>query len=350
MPSILCRAVGGHAPVAHALLDAYSDGLDFDPSAAQAYFAVHNEFTRLLAVLIELSSGLPARGTELAQLQHTNTLLSPRNLFVHDSSVFTALPSNKGTGRQRIIPRFLPHGIGCLVVLYIAEVVPFVHLLYNAVVQPREASPMLLVNHAGKPWETAAISATLKSLCKQYISTTSNGLPLRTWRQLAVSIDRKLIRPMKAWSTDAEDHTHDLQAGHSTNTAQQHYGLDASMLNQLTQESMAAMLDVSERWHAFWQLRSRFQEDVRELTPTGVSHSSTESTKVFHAVKRQLDTVQEDLRLVKQKLEHSTAQPASRHTGTTTSSRSAAILQRSAMLSSRQLGITVHGLWSRLVR
>lgn len=89
---------------------------------------------------------------------------------------------------------------------------------------------------------------------------------------------------MKARSTDAEDHTHDL---HPTNTAQQHYGLDASMLNQLTQESMAAMLDVSERWHGLWQLRSRFQEDVRELTSTKVSHSSTEFTKVFHTVKRQ---------------------------------------------------------------
>ncbi|CDW97841.1 hypothetical protein [Sporisorium scitamineum] len=43
----------------------------------------------------------------------------------------------------------------------------------------------MLVNHAGKPWDTVATSTMLKSLCKQYISTTTNGLPLHTWWQLA---------------------------------------------------------------------------------------------------------------------------------------------------------------------
>ncbi|SPO26596.1 uncharacterized protein UTRI_10145 [Ustilago trichophora] len=74
LPSILCRAVAGGAPPAHPLMDPYSDELEFDSDAAHAYFAIHNEFTKLLAVLIELGSGLPARGTELLQLQHTNTL------------------------------------------------------------------------------------------------------------------------------------------------------------------------------------------------------------------------------------------------------------------------------------
>ncbi|SPO29581.1 uncharacterized protein UTRI_05403 [Ustilago trichophora] len=245
LPSILCRAVAGGAPAAQPLMDPYSDELEFDTNAARSYFAIHNEFTKLLAVLIELGSGLPARGTELLQLQHTNTLSGPRNLFVHDGRLFTALPSNKGTGRQKIIPRFLPHEVGCLVVLYVCQVVPFVHLLYNSVVKPREASAMLLVDHAGQPWDTNTISKMLQGLCKQYISSTSGGLTMRTWRQLAVSIDRTLIRPRKADAEDTEDHVHDLQAGHSTNTAEQHYGLDASMLYQLNQQSMSAMLEQS---------------------------------------------------------------------------------------------------------
>ncbi|CDS01720.1 hypothetical protein, partial [Sporisorium scitamineum] len=67
---------------------------------------------------------------------------------------------------------------------------------------------------------------------------------MRTWHQLAVSIDCKLIRPKKLTADKwEEDHAHDLQAGHSTNTAQQHYGLDASMLHQLNQDSMTAMLE-----------------------------------------------------------------------------------------------------------
>ena len=278
--------------------------MEFDPEAVQMYFTIHNEFTKLLAVLIELGSGLPARGTELVQLQHTNTLLGPCNIFVHDGSVFMALPSNKGTGRQKIIPRFLPHAVGCLVVHYVSQVVPFVHLLYNSVIEPRKASAMLLVDHAGRLWDTNTVSKTLQSLCKQYNSSASGGLTMRTWHQLAVSIDRKLIRPKKVMAEELEDHTHDLQAGHSTSTAEQHYGLDASMLMQLNQESMTAMLEVSEQWHAFWKMRTRFQEAVPALVPLSSGHACTESTKAIHAVKQQLDVVQEEMRSIKQKLDH----------------------------------------------
>lgn len=87
--------------MAHALLDAYSDGLDFDPSEAQAYFAVHNEFTRLLAVLIELSSGLPATGTEFAQLQHTNRLLGARNLLCTMAAYLPLCPATEALVGRR---------------------------------------------------------------------------------------------------------------------------------------------------------------------------------------------------------------------------------------------------------
>ncbi|KAJ1039538.1 hypothetical protein NDA10_006775 [Ustilago hordei] len=80
------------------LLDTCSAEPEFDMAAAHAYFALHNEFNKLLAVLIELTSGLPARGTELVKLQHTNTLVSQRNLFLADGHFVTVLASNKGKG------------------------------------------------------------------------------------------------------------------------------------------------------------------------------------------------------------------------------------------------------------
>lgn len=305
LPSILCCVVVANAPASKPLLDPYSRSIKFNHTGADVYFALHNEFTKLLAVLIELSSGLPARGTELVQLQHTNTLLGPRNIFVHDGCVFTALPTNKGTGWQKIIPRFLPHAVGCLVVIYVCQVVPFVHMLYNAVVKPREASAMLLVDHAGKPWDTSAITDMLKILFKQHVRSKSSSLTISTWRQLAISIDRKLIHPKKITQEELEDHAHDLQAGHSTSMAEQHYGLDAIMLHQLMQESMEAMLEVSEQWHAFWKLRTRYQEAVARLAPpVSARFTSTEPSKAINSLKCQMDTVEEDLHCIKQKLEH----------------------------------------------
>ncbi|KAJ1023079.1 hypothetical protein NDA16_003232 [Ustilago loliicola] len=134
------QAARGDAPPHQPLLDPYGAELEFDRDAANSYFALHNEFSKLLAVLIKLTSGLPARGTELVHLQHTNTLVSQCNLFLADSHFVTVLVSNKGKGPPKLIPRFLLHAVGQLVLFYVMEVVPFLHLLYNAVEKPREPS------------------------------------------------------------------------------------------------------------------------------------------------------------------------------------------------------------------
>ncbi|KAJ1023612.1 hypothetical protein NDA16_003043 [Ustilago loliicola] len=109
------QAARGDAPPHQPLLDPYGAELEFDRDAANSYFALHNEFSKLLAVLIELTSGLPARGTELVRLQHTNNLVSQHNLFLADSHFVTVLVSNKGKGPPKLIPRLLPHAVGQLV-------------------------------------------------------------------------------------------------------------------------------------------------------------------------------------------------------------------------------------------
>ncbi|EST06013.2 Helicase, C-terminal, partial [Kalmanozyma brasiliensis GHG001] len=331
LSTVLCRAVAGNVPPAQPLLDAFSKELEFDAEAAQSYFSTHNEFIKLLAVLIELGSGLPARGTELMQLQHTNTLMGPRNIFVHDGSVFTALPTNKGSGRQKIIPRFLPHAVGCMVVYYVSQVAPFVHLLHNAIIKPRSACHMLLSMHTGRPLDTNTVSKMLQALHQQYISSVSSGMTMRMWRQVAVAIDRKLIRPgsASASSKDAEeDNEHDLQAGHLTSTAEQHYGLDASMLYQLTQESMDRMLAVSERWHMFWRMRTRFQEDAQPFSQLVEQGSGADHAQELRGIKRKLELVEESVLTVRRKLEHHT--PPSVHSASNSLQLSGA--SRSAVL------------------
>ncbi|KAJ1025093.1 hypothetical protein NDA16_002600 [Ustilago loliicola] len=86
------QAARGDAPPHQPLLDPYGAELEFDRDAANSYFALHNEFSKLLAVLIELTSGLPARGTVLV--------------------------SNKGKGPPKLIPRFLLHAVGQLVLFF----------------------------------------------------------------------------------------------------------------------------------------------------------------------------------------------------------------------------------------
>ncbi|KAJ1031372.1 hypothetical protein NDA16_000813 [Ustilago loliicola] len=305
-PQLLHVAAQGGVPPAQPLVDPYAEELEFDADAAEVYFAQHNQFAKLLAVIIKLSGGLPARGTELMQLQYINTFSSLRNLFVHGGSVFTALSTTKGTGRKKVIPRFLPHAVGCLVIAYIARVTPFVHQLFNSVIEPRAASAMLLADHCGRAWDTNTVSKALQSLCQQYVSSSSSGLTMHTWRQLAVSIDCTLICPHLA-QKDAEDSAHNLQAGHSSSTADQHYGLDASMLHQLMQESMDSMLAVSEHRHVFWSLPSRFDEPAPSFcTLISTATTAKDHSGVLDTIKHKLDVVEDQLRSIKQKLDQPT--------------------------------------------
>lgn len=302
----LCQALKGF-PQHQPLLDTCSAEPEFDTAAAHAYFALHNEFNKLLAVLIELTSGLPARGTELVKLQHTNTLVSQRNLFLADGHFVTVLASNKGKGPSKLIPRFLPHAVGQLVLFYVMEVVPFLHLLFNSVEVAREPSALLLVNHRGQPWQTNDISKTLQSLCQEFVGPSASSLHIRNWRQLSVSIDKVLIRPGLP-SEEYADHSHDLQAGHSTSTAQQHYGLDSSMLLELTQESLDCMLSVSKRWHAFWCLASRYQDAVQPLDAAAPPQAGSACVNAALPVdlKRKLDKLdklEEDVWHIRRKVE-----------------------------------------------
>lgn len=136
--------------------------------APHGNFLKHNCFTKYLALLIELTSGLPTRGTELVWLQHTNMLTAQRNLFIGDGYFVTVLASKKGTGPLKLIPQFLPHAVGKLILYYFMDAVPSVHLLHSTVLGPQEPSAILLVNHKGQLWETNVISKELKALCQEF--------------------------------------------------------------------------------------------------------------------------------------------------------------------------------------
>lgn len=107
-------------------------------------------------------------------------------------------------------------------------------------------------------------------------------------------------------SEEYNDQAHNLQAGHSTATAQQHYGLDASMLHQLTQESMDAMLSVSRSWHAFWGLPSRYQDAVQLFNTLVHSKLASCDDSVPLAIKHKLDSLEEDMCHIRRKLDEQT--------------------------------------------
>lgn len=99
------------------------------PAAIKEYASQINNFLERLLLLIHLTSGQPARGTEILSLRHFNTVHGHyRSIFIEDGLVSTVTAYYKGysiVGNTKIIHRYLPREVGELVVYYLWLILPF---------------------------------------------------------------------------------------------------------------------------------------------------------------------------------------------------------------------------------
>lgn len=88
-------------------------------------------FLETLLLLVHVTSGQPARGTEIIGVQHTNTSFH-RNIFVEEGLVTIVTSYHKGytcTGSTKIIHRYLPREVSELFIYYMWLVLPFTEKL-----------------------------------------------------------------------------------------------------------------------------------------------------------------------------------------------------------------------------
>ncbi|TKW60305.1 MAG: DUF3505 domain-containing protein [Blastochloris viridis] len=97
--------------------------------AMSSYSQSIEKLLELLAFLIHLSSGLPARSNELLTLRHRNTAAGGiRNIFLDQGLVMLVTGIHKGFSRSerlKVIHRFLPQEVGTLLVYYLWLILPF---------------------------------------------------------------------------------------------------------------------------------------------------------------------------------------------------------------------------------
>ena len=83
----------------------------WDTKAVQAYRSRVKSFLESLLLLVHISAGQPARGSEITGLQHMNTAVH-RNIFVEDGLIAIVTSYHKGytcTGTTKIIHRSMLH-------------------------------------------------------------------------------------------------------------------------------------------------------------------------------------------------------------------------------------------------
>jgi hypothetical protein len=106
----------------------------WDQQHVKQYVQLIQAFLRRLLLLVHLTGGQPARGTELLTLRWRNSACcETRNIFLENGlvSFVTSYHNNyAATNSTKIIHRYLPSEIGELLVYYLWLVVPFEEQLH----------------------------------------------------------------------------------------------------------------------------------------------------------------------------------------------------------------------------
>lgn len=189
-------------------------------------------------MLIYLTSGQPARGTELTSLQYCNAAHGRRrNIFLENGLVTFVTFCYKGygiTNSTKIIHRYLPQELSELLVYYLWLVLPFCTqlklLALNskepvspylwAAKEPREApqppQPPQSKNATRLPhWGSSRLSKILQQAFRTWLNTDGN---ITTWRHAAIAISRKHLggtkfkrdygaEPAPTWAAEQTGHT-----------------------------------------------------------------------------------------------------------------------------------------------
>ena len=234
------------------------------PKAAAAYLELAISFLGRLLLVIHLTSGQPARGTELLCIQWRNAQAGfRRTINVENGLVSLVNSSIKGysmEGSTKIIHRYLPFEVSEMLVYYLWLVEPFCRQLRILALgscsklHPHHLPPLdsalLWGTKEGKPWSTDQLRDVLAREFEIHLNCSVN---VATWRHIAIAMSRRHISG-KSFKRDYDNSlqiTADEQAGHTPLIAGNIYGRLISAAPGYVQAAQAQYRVISLRWHKF---------------------------------------------------------------------------------------------------
>ena len=163
--------------------------------AVSAYFTKLDNFLERLLLLIHVTSGQPARGTEIMSLQHSNTPQGHhRSIFIKDGLVGTITSYHKGyniTGSAKIIHRYLPREVSELLVYYLWLVLPFWQQLVILAHKRTLPPSTFLWPKANEAWDPRRLTDVLQRETKVHLKAE---LGIMMYRHMAIAISRQHLR------------------------------------------------------------------------------------------------------------------------------------------------------------
>jgi hypothetical protein len=167
-------------------------------ASVQQYFRRVDCFLERILLLVHITSGQPARGTEILSLRVSNTLHGiRRNIFIENGLVSFVTFYHKGysiSGSTKIIHRYLPREVGELLIYYLWLIRPFcnqLRLLAFSAAAPPSSFLWARGDKEDDNWESARLSTVLAREFHIHLHTVMN---ITIWRHIAVAISRQHLR------------------------------------------------------------------------------------------------------------------------------------------------------------
>jgi hypothetical protein len=253
-----------------------SRNIIWDLKEFQLYLAQVNRFLESILLLVHLTAGQPARGTEITGLQHVNTVYH-RNVFVEDGLVAIVTSYHKGyacTGTTKIIHRYLPREISELLIYYLWLVLPFVQKMTLLTEQSSSRTSSRTHEQAGRStgsserpqakhptlssllwpegkgaWPSSCLTKIMK---RETSNIWRNPLTLSTYRHIAIAISRRhLTQGGFKRDYDLEEQASDVQTTHASWTAGRLYAHGLEEAPGHVEARRAGFRTVSRSWHMF---------------------------------------------------------------------------------------------------
>ena len=235
----------GISPEFHA--GVYGNSIAWNVQRILKYVTDGAKFMDVMAVLIHLTYGGPARRPELLQTLHQNMPGVARNVYFIFGRVCLIARYHKGsnlTGQDKSIPRFLPASVSKLLILYLAYVRPIEVLFLRLTNQVEKAAfhKHHLFSQGGESWDPNHFTSLL-SLA--FLRNTGVSVNTATWRHAAIAIANSKAINIEGEKQESAVH---LQAAHQTSTAEMRYAVDADSLHDVHQSDLLMFRDVSLSW------------------------------------------------------------------------------------------------------
>jgi len=202
--------------------------------------------------LVHVTSGGPARGTELETYRLINTRESPRTLYFVGGQLTFITGYNKSRQRTEYPDKYVARPIYPPVVrtiMYLAGPLNYVaqswlHAMDSKA--PRLGPEVFM--HFGKALRSEDFSNILQYQTAQHLHVP---MGLRMWRQMIKALLRRIVNIDFDDEGDQADDALDEMFGHTTSTGRSRYGLTWNDLPTLHEDMIAELFKVSKRFWAW---------------------------------------------------------------------------------------------------